>query len=185
MEDSAIVELFWARDAQAIAEAQEKYGSWCQGMARNLLGSAQDAEECVSDALHRLWDTIPPQRPHSLRAYMTKIVRNLSIDRWRERQAQRRGAGLTELAVELEDCLPPVPSAEEAAEGRETAACVDRWLASLSREDRVLFLRRYWYGDTVAELAQRRGVPANRLAQKLSRLRGGLRRALEKEGIEL
>ena len=185
MEDETIVALFWQKDAQAIPAAEEKYGGFCRGLAQKLLDSPEDAEECVNDTLHRLWETIPPQRPGSLRAYMAKIVRNLCIDRWRQRTARRRGGNLTFLSLELEDCLPAAPSAEELTEGREVAACISRWLEGLPREDRVLFVRRYWYGDTVEELAARRGVPGNRLAQKLRRMRGSLRRALEKEGISV
>ena len=183
MEDSMIVDLFWLRDPRAIEASQEKYAQSCQGLAERLLGSFEDGQECVNDALHRAWETIPPQRPDSLRAYLKRIVRNLAIDRWRSQTAQRRGGALPDLALELEDCLPAAPSAEAAAEGREITACMDRWLDSLSREDRLLFVRRYWYGEALDELAVRFGGSPNRLAQKLYRLRGGLRRALEKEGI--
>ena len=183
MDDKEIVELFWLRDPQAIEVSQEKYAQSCQSLAVHLLGSFEDGQECVNDALHRAWETIPPQRPDSLRAYLKKIVRNLAIDRWRSQTAQRRGGELSALASELEDCLPAAPSAEAAAEGREITACLDRWLDGLPREDRVLFVRRYWYGDALDELAVRFGGSPNRLAQKLYRLRGGLRRALEKEGI--
>ena len=183
MDDSVIVELFWSRDPRAIEASQEKYGRNCQSLAERLLVSFEDGQECVNDALHRAWETIPPQRPDSLRAYLKKIVRNLAIDRWRSQTAQRRGGTLSALSLELEDCLPAVPSAEAAAEGQEIAACVDRWLDGLPREDRLLFVRRYWYGDRLDDLARRFGGSPNRLAQKLYRLRGGLRRALEKEGI--
>ena len=183
MDDKAIVELFWSRDPRAIEVSQEKYAQSCQSLAERLLGSVEDGQECVNDALHRAWETIPPQRPDSLRAYLRKIVRNLAIDRWRSQTSQRRGGGLSALALELEDCLPAAPSAEAAAEGQEITACMDRWLDGLPREDRLLFVRRYWYGDALDELAGRFGGSPNRLAQKLYRLRGGLRRALEKEGI--
>ena len=184
-DDAAIVALYWDRDFRALEATQEKYGYACRALAQNLLDSPEDGEECVNDALHRLWETIPPQRPASLGAYLRKIVRNLAIDRWRQRTARRRGEGLTALSLELEDCLPAVPSAESVAESREITAALDRWLDGLPREDRVLFVRRYWYGDRVDELARRRGVSPNRLAQKLYRLRGSLKRALEKEGITL
>ena len=182
MEDSAIVELFWSRDSQAISELQDKYGAACQSVAARLLGSVEDGQECLNDALHRVWDTVPPQRPRSLRAYLGKIVRNLAIDRWRERAAQRRDGEVSSLTAELEDCLPAAPSAEAVAQGRETAAVIDRWLGTLPK---VLFVRRYWYGDRVDELAKRRGVSPNNLAQRLFRLRSGLKRALEQEGVIL
>ena len=183
MDDTAIVELFWSRDSRAIEASQEKYARSCQSLAERLLGSFEDGQECVNDALHRAWETIPPQRPDSLRAYLKKIVRNLAIDRWRSQTAQRRGGELSALSLELEDCLPAAPSAEAAAEGREITACMERWLDGLPREDRMLFVRRYWYGEALDDLAVRFGGSSNRLAQKLYRLRGGLRRALEKEGL--
>ena len=185
MEDAVIVELYWDRDQRAIAASDEKYGGLCRSLSRNILASREDAEECVNDTWHRAWDTMPPQRPGSLRAYLCRIVRNLSIDRWRAARSQKRGEGLEQLVLELEDCVPAVPSAEEAWEARETAAAVDRWLDSLSREDRWLFLRRYWYGERVDELAARLGHTPNAAAQRLRRLRAGLRRALEQEGVKL
>lgn len=186
MEDAAIVSLFWARNPDALSATQEKYGRASRQLASSLLDSPEDGEECLNDALHRLWETIPPQRPDSLKAYLRKTVRNLAIDRWRSRQAQRRGEGLDALALELEECcLPHAPSAEQVLEERETAAAVDRWLGTLSREDRVLFVRRYWYGDSLDILARRRKTSRNALSQKLYRLRSRLRQHLKKEGILL
>ena len=188
LEGSHIVDLYWARDDRASAATQEKYGTQCQRLAENLLDSPEDGEECVNEALYRLWSTIPPQRPESLWAYLQRTVRNLAIDRWRRRQARKRGEGLAALSLELEECCPAAltaPSAEREAEAREITDCLSRWLGGLNREDRILFLRRYWYGDRLEDLAARRGVSANRLAQKMYRLRGSLRKALEKEGIVL
>ena len=186
MEDAAIVSLYWARDPVAVSATCEKYGSACRNLASGLLGSPEDGDECLNDALHRLWETIPPRRPESLKTYLKKIVRNLAIDRWRSRQTARRGGGLDALVLELEECcpgLPSVPSAEDTVLEQETAASVDRWLDTLSREDRILFVRRYWYGDPLDVLANRRRMKTNALSQKLYRLRGSLRRHLEKEGV--
>ena len=182
MEDEQIIELFWARDEAAILKAREKYGGFCRALAQRLLGSVPDAEECVADMLLRLWSSIPPQRPASLRAYMAKITRNLSIDRWRNGS---RGPELAELTQELEDALPGSPGAESEFYARAAGEAVDRWLRGLSKEDRTLFVRRYYYGETVRSIARGRGVPEGRLAQKLLRLRASLRRALEKEGIQI
>ena len=185
MEDAAIVKLYWDRDQRAITASDEKYGGLCRSLSHNILASREDAEECVNDTWHRAWDTMPPQRPGCLRAYLCRIARGLSIDRWRARRAEKRGCGLESLVLELEDCVPAAPSAEEAWEARETAAAVDRWLDALPREDRWLFLRRYWYGERVDELAARLGHTPNAAAQRLRRLRAGLRRALEQEGVKL
>lgn len=183
MEDAAIIGLYWARDEGAIAASDEKYGALCRALSWNILESLEDAEECVNDTWGRAWDTMPPQKPGSLRAYLVKITRNLSIDRWRARQARKRGSGLAVLLDELEECLPAVPSAEELTEARETARAIDRWLSKLSPADRKAFLRRYWYGQRVDQVAKQAGCSSNSMAKRLGRLRSSLRRALEQEGI--
>lgn len=183
MEDSAIVALYWERSEKAIAASEEKYGTRCRGLSFRILESREDAEECVNDTWQRAWETMPPQRPESLGAYLMKIVRNLSLDRWRAKAAKKRG--LEVILEELEDCVPPSPSAETAAEEREIAQCVDRWLETLPPEDRAAFLGRYWYGFAVKELARRLEVSPGKMAGRLYRLRRGLRKALEEEGVAL
>ena len=131
MEDAAIVALYWSRDEAAIAETQRKYGAYCRTIAQNILGSWEDAEECVSDAWHRAWNAIPPQRPDSLPAFLGRIVRNLSLSRWRRERAQKRYAGLDAMLSELEDCLPDHRGVEEAVEGRALTSCIERWLEGL------------------------------------------------------
>ncbi len=185
MEDAAIIDLYWARDQQAIVESDHKYGTFCAGLARNILASIQDAEECVNDTWHRAWDTMPPQRPGSLRAYLGRIVRNLAIDRWRRGRAQKRGEGMEVMLSELEGCLPGGQSPERELENREITRAIEGWLDTLSKEERALFLRRYWNGERVADLAQSWGCPPNRVSQRLLRLRGGLRRYLEEKEVAL
>ena len=162
MEDANIVVLYWDRDQRAITASDEKYGGLCRSLSHNILASREDAEECVNDTWHRAWDTMPPQKPNSLRAYFCRIVRNLSIDRWRARYSRKRGEGMGSLVLELEECVPAVPSAEEQWETEEIGAAIDRWLDGLDRGDRVLFVRRYWYGDRVDELAARLGKSPNK-----------------------
>jgi RNA polymerase sigma-70 factor (ECF subfamily) len=183
VEDHAIIALYWARDQRAIPATDEKYGAACRALASRLLDSREDGEECVNDTWHRAWDTMPPQRPDCLRAYLLKIVRNLTIDRWRERTARKRGGGLTQLAAELEDCLPSAPSAEAETETRLVSQCVDQWLATLSKEDRTAFLRRYWYGWRVDDIAKAAAISPNGMSKRLHRLRGSLKQALEQEGV--
>ena len=185
MEDAAIIGLYWARDEGAIAASDEKYGALCRALSRNILESLEDAEECVNDTWGRAWDTMPPRKPGSLRAYLVKITRNLSIDRWRARQARKRGSGLAVLLDELEECLPAVPSAEELTEARETARAIDRWLSKLSPADRKAFLRRYWYCDGVAEIAAGTGYSQSKVKSLLHRTRRGLKEHLRKEGYDL
>ena len=185
MEDIAIVALYWQRDEGAITASEEKYGPACRKLSYNILQSLQDAEECVNDTWHRAWDTMPPQKPHSLGAYLCRIARNLSIDRWRARQSKKRGEGLEELVLELEECVSSVPSAEEEWEARAAAEIIDRWLDTLQERDRAAFLLRYWYGQPVGELARQLGGSPNRMSQRLHRLREGLRKTLEREGVKL
>ena len=185
MEDSEIVELYWRRDEAAICETEEKYGALCGRIARNILGADEDAEECVNDVLHQAWNAIPPQRPDRLGVWLGRVARNLALNLWNRNHAQKRYGGMTALLSELEDCIPAPASVERELEDRELSAAIDRWLRGLSREDRTLFLRRYWYGAELRELAAERGISPNRLAQKMHRLRGSLKKALEKEGFTL
>lgn len=185
MEDAVIVDLYWARDQQAIVESDRKYGAFCGTLARNILSSFQDAEECVNDTWIRAWDTMPPQRPGSLRAYLGRIVRNLAIDRWRRAKAQKRGEGMDIMLSELEACIPGGKSPEHELENKEITKIIESWLDTLSREERAIFLRRYWCGERVADLAAVWGCTPNRMAQRLLRLRSSLRRCLEEKGVEL
>lgn len=183
MEDTAIIGLYWARDEGAISASDEKYGNLCRHLSQSILDSREDAEECVNDTWKRAWDTMPPQRPNSLRAYLAKITRNLSIDLWRAKRAEKRDSRSDVLLNELEDCLPASPSAEELSEARETVRVIDRWLSQLPPADRKAFLRRYWYGQRVDQIAAQAGCSPNSMTKRLSRLRDGLRRVLEQEGV--
>ena len=185
MDDSAIVALYWQREESAITETAAKYGGLCHSIAMNILSSYEDAEECVSDTWARAWDSMPPQKPQSLRAYLGRITRNLSISRFRKNHAQKRGSGAEQLLSELEDCIPAPQRVEHIVEAGELAAVISRWLDTLPPGDRDLFVRRYWYGDSVAQLAQLWMRPAVHISQRLLRLRRKLKAALEKEGIVL
>jgi RNA polymerase sigma-70 factor (ECF subfamily) len=184
MDDVEIIALFEQRKEEAVAAAARKYGGYCQTIARNLL-SFEDAEECVSDAWLAAWNRIPPAKPESLRAFLGKITRTLAISRWRGLHAQKRGGGLTLLLSELEDCLPDPVGVEEAVETRELARLLSDWLRALPQEDRVWFLRRYWYGAAVRQLAAETGCTENQMAQRMRKLRQALRAKLEQEGIAI
>ena len=183
MEDVQIIDLYWQRDERAIRETDAKYGSFCHKLAMNILHSFQDSEECVSDAYGRCWDTMPEQRPGGLRAYLGAILRNLSISRYRTAHAQKRFGGAEVLLSELEDCIPAPENVQRTVEASELSAFITQWLRGLPKEDRALFVRRYWNGDGVKELAGELGVRPNALTKRLLRLREGLRRELEKEGF--
>lgn len=145
----------------------------------------EDAKECVNDTWYAAWNRMPPDRPSSLGAFFGRITRNLSVSRWRREHARKRYNGIEILLFELEDCVPASGSVEESWERKQLALLICAWLDSLAEEDRRLFVRRYWYGDPVKELAAERSEGANAVSQRLSRLRRGLRIFLESEGVEV
>ena len=185
MDDRAIVELYHRRNEQAITESDKKYGALCRSIALRLLGLREDAEECVNDTYHAAWNRMPPDRPQTLGAFLGRITRNLSISRWRREHARKRYDGMEVLLSELEDCIPAPGTVEDKLERRQLAQAISAWLDGLEGGDRWIFIRRYWYGDPVKELAAERGEGANALSQRLLRLRKGLRAFLESEGVEL
>ena len=182
MEDSQILALFWQRSQQALAETARKYGPLCLRIARNILPVREDAEECVSDAYQRAWENIPPQRPRHLSAWLGRVVRNLAVNRYQKEHAQKRG-GMKLLLSELEECVPSPQSIETQLQEKELTEFLNCWLKGLPQKDRVLFVRRYWYGLPLQELAA--GQNAHALAQRMYRLRQSLKAALEKEGYSL
>ena len=185
MEDRKIVDLYWQRDENAIPETAAKFGGYCRTIAYNILSDAEDAEECLNDTWLAAWNDIPPSRPNSLKAYLGRLTRNLAITRWRYAHAGKRNGGVEVLLSELEDCVPASAGVEEALEEKELSGLISRWLDGLDREDRALFVRRYWYGVRVKDLAGEAGVRENKIAQRLFRLRKELRRCLEQEGVTL
>ena len=185
MEDAQIIDLYWRRDESAITETARKYGALCRTVAKGILSTAEDAEECVNDAYHQAWNAIPPQRPEKLGAWIGKVVRNLALNRWERDHAQKRYGGMTALLSELEDCVPAPKTVEGELEDQELSRLISGWLRSLEREDRVLFVHRYWYGTALQDLAAEWGLSPQKLAQRMFRLRRSLRNTLEKEGVEL
>lgn len=182
MDDRKIVALFLERSEQAVAEADRKYGKLCRHIARGIVASDADAEECASDAFLALWNTIPPENPTSLRAYVTKLLRNIAYDRRDKLTADMRDSRLTLSLEELEGVLP------DRADGQTLDSIVIRdtlnaFLRSLSKKDRFLFLRRYYYLDTCREIASMVGMTDSAVSTRLGRLRGQLRELLSKEGI--
>ena len=183
MDDAHIIALYWDRDESAITETDRKYGSYCRTIALNILSVWEDAEECVNDSYHHAWNAMPPQRPDRLPPFLGRIVRNLSISRWRRERAQKRYSGLESLLSGLEECLPDPKGVEQEVEGRALTRRIEGWLEGLSRDDRAVFLRRYWYGQEVQALARAWGVTPNQMAKRLQRLRKSLKQDLEQEGI--
>lgn len=183
MEDRQIVELFWKRDESAIAETECKYGAFCLKTAANLLSDGEDAKECVNEAFFELWNQIPPQRPEKLGPWLGRIVRNISIKRWHKDHAQKRYSGIEQMLSELDDSIPSGESVEREIEDAELGKAIDRWLLSLPLKDRNLFVRRYWYGTALKELAGEQKLSPEKLARKMYRLRLSLKSFLEKEEL--
>lgn len=186
MDDTALILLLQQRDEDAVGAVREKYGAYCRSIAMSILGDERDAEECLNDALLRLWDSVPPEQPLSLRAYIGRLTRNVSLNVLRDSQRQKRGGGEPILALgELSDCVPDHGTPERSVENAEISACIDRWLVSLPQDRRVAFVRRYWYLDSIAELSKRMGWSKSKTVSLLSRLRSSLREKLNSEGIEI
>ena len=186
MDDLQIIDLYWARSESAIAETARKYGPYCRSIARNILHSEEDSEECVNDTWLKAWEAMPPRRPASLSAFLGRITRNLSLNRRKALSAEKRGGSQADLAAEeLRDVLPAAGSVEKTVEDRELAAVFDRFLSQLGEEARRLFVRRYWYLSPIREIAVEYGMSESKVKMSLLRSRRKLKELLEKEGIDL
>lgn len=182
--DQKIIDLYFARSEDAIAETDRQYGRYCRSIADSILRSDEDTEECINDTYLKAWDTIPPTRPLSLKAYLAKITRNLAIHRYEQATAEKRGGGEIPLVLsELDQCLPDRSSAEDGFNESILTDALNRFLGSISKEQRIVFLRRYWYNASVAEIASDMGITEGKVKTILHRLRMKLRAVLEKEGI--
>ena len=184
MEDYQIVDLYWARSETAIAETEQKYGRMLTRISVSLLPTAEDAEECVSDTYLAAWNSMPEERPVYLGAFLSKIVRRLSIDRFRTLRAQKRG-GAQMLIDELTDCVPSEYDVQADYDNRRLAEALNAFLRSLDEEKRYVFVRRYYYSDSVADIARQLRVSEGKIKTVLFRLRNALRVFLEQEGIAL
>ncbi|MCI7020331.1 MAG: sigma-70 family RNA polymerase sigma factor [Clostridiales bacterium] len=183
-EDQKIIDLYWNRSENAITETAVKYGRYCTSIAYGILKSREDAQECVSDAYLMAWNAIPPRRPADLGTYLGKITRNLSIDRLRTRNRDKRGGGEMPLALEeLEEVVVGSDSPENEAIRKELAASMNRFLRELTVQERYVFLRRYWYLDSLADIAKNTGFSGSKVASMLFRLRGRLKKQLIKEEL--
>ena len=186
MKDHEIIALYWERDEAAITATCEKYGSFCHSISYNILHNNEDAEECVNDAYLGAWKSIPPQRPECLSSYLGKIVRNLSLNRYKKYSAQKRGFGQVQLALsELEDCIPTGMDIEQMIEEKALVRCIEQFLYAQPKQKRNIFVRRYWYLCSIQEIAQTYGMSESKTISLLYRMRKKLKEYLEKEGIIL
>ena len=179
MEDAQIIDHFFRRDPEAIRAAQEKYEKRCLAAARHILPDARDAEECVSDAYLGAWNAIPPAKPDPLLTYICKIVRNVSLKLQEKKRAAKRRSGYTVAMEEIEPCLADLHTTEDETETRELARTIGRFLDTLSAENRVIFVRRYWFCDSCREIAAAVGLTEKTVTVRLARIRGKMKAYLE------
>lgn len=182
VEDNKIVALFYARSEQAIVALSQKYGKLCNHIAYNILNNAQDAEECVNDAYLGAWNTIPPQKPNPLRTYIFRIVRNIAVTKYHANTAQKRNSHYDIALDELEDCLCSPVTVESSMLAKELPHLLDRFLYTLDTQSRVMFVYRYWFGESVNDIAVKFKMRPNSVSVHLSRTRDKLRKFLTKEG---
>ena len=184
MKDAEIVELYWNRDETAIVATSERYGNYCYSIAYHILQCSEDAKECVNDTYWKAWLSIPPQRPNRLATYLGKITRNLSLDRLKRLNAQKRGKGQVELVLhELESCIPATIDVEQIVDEIVLTNAINQFLREQPRTERSIFVGRYWHLYSIADLAQAYGMRESKVASMLFRMRQKLKHHLEKEGI--
>ena len=182
MDDRNIIALFFARSEQAVAALSERYGPMCMNIAKNILHNQQDAEECVNDAFFAVWNTIPPQTPNPLHSYVCRIVRNLAVKKYHANTAAKRNSSYDLALDELEHCIPASESVEHSFDALETARRIDQFLATLEPEKRILFIRRYWYADSLDDLAMRFHTSKHTISVRLNRIRKKLSAFLMQTG---
>ena len=182
LSDAEIVSLYYERNETALGHTRRQYGNLYRHVAFSILENSEDADECLNDTLLRMWNSIPPAKPFNLSAYGAKIARNLALDRIEKEQAQKR-SGKAVLLSELDDALPD--SGTDEASDADLAEAIDAFLRSLSRDERILFVRRYFYGQSCSELSDHFASSESKIKSGLFRLRKKLKKHLEKEGISL
>lgn len=183
MTDSQIIALFWDRNEDAIRETDAAYGRRLYAISNQILSQRQEAEESVSDTYMKAWETMPPQKPLYFFAYLAKICRNFSLARLQWNSAAKRSAELVSLTQEMAECIPD-RRMEQRLEREELGQLLNLFLESLTRDNRLIFLRRYWYADSVREIASRYGISESKVKTQLHRTRKKLQLFLEKEGIK-
>ena len=186
MEDIKIVQLYWDRDQNAITETATKYGKYCTSIAKNILGSEEDAEECVNDTYMNAWNSMPPHRPTMLSTFLGKITRNLSFNRYKHNHADKRGGGVTpDVLDELSECVSGRDNVEQEIEYKELVKAIDAFLGTISPEKRSIFVCRYWYSDSISEIAKQFHMRENTVSMTLNRIRSKLRKYIIERGYEI
>ena len=180
--DDEIIELYWKRDPKAIEETQTHYGEKLGRLSFGILENREDAQECVNDTYLRTWNSIPPTRPQFLFAYLAKICRFLCFDVLDHKNAQKRSALVVELTHEMQQCIPDSRD-EDKVQGEQIGQNITAFLRTQSKQDRLLFMKRYWYGVSIKDLAQQMQISESSAKVRLHRIRGRLKKYLESEGI--
>lgn len=184
MQDNELLQLFLKRSEQAISETADKYGKYALYIADNILPSREDSEECVNDAYVSLWNTIPPAKPASLKAYLARTVRNISLDRLRKNDAKKRGSGvLGEVLDELKEAAADTP--ETVSDANHLADLINGFVAGLEKQQRIVFVKRYWYLSPSKQIARECDISVSAVNTMLHRLRQQLKNYLEKEGYNI
>ena len=185
MDDNKIIELFYERSEQAIVALSKKYGDTCYKIAVNILKDDSDAEECVNDTYLGVWNTIPPQNPKPLLTYICRIVRNLSIKRYHQNTAKKRNSYYDVALDELEDCLYSATTIQDEVNADELTRLFDDFLDSLDQSNRVMFVRRYWFSDSISDIAARFCLSNHAVTVRLFRTREKLRQFLIEKGVTI
>ena len=183
MEDQQIVDLYWQRNEKALSQTQKKYGKYCHHIAFAILYSSEDAEECVNDTLLRAWSAIPPAKPSRLSTFLGKITRNLAIDRLDKNTAQKRSGPVEIILDELSECIPDADSTLDPTDKIALGDAINSFLASLDKEDRVMFMQRYWYSCPIKSIAREMEKSESSVKVTLMRTRNKFKEHLMKEGI--
>lgn len=185
MEDEKIIDLYWDRDQSAILKTEEKYGSYCHRIAWNILYNKEDCEECVNDTWMRAWNAMPTERPNILSAFLGAITRNLSLDRYRKQHTKKRGEGEVAFVFdELQDCLM-AEGPEQQMDANLLVDALNRFLERMEKENRIIFVRRYWYMDSIDAIAKRFSISESKVKSSLFRSRNKLRDYLQQEGFSI
>ena len=184
MDDLEIIELYFCRDEKALTETARKYGNYCYTVAFNILNSIEDSKETVNDTYFELWNTIPPERPTFLSAFIGKITRRLAIGRWRKNTAVKRGGGEFEVTLdELSECISDNTNVEKIVEGKLVVSTINEFLKKLPDTERNVFICRYWYADSVKSVAKQFGFSESKVKSMLMRTRTKLKQKLAEEGL--
>ncbi len=184
MEDKDIINLYWSRNENAINETSNKYGNYCFSIAHNILSDFMDAEESVNDTYLATWNSIPPHKPSVLSAFLGKITRRISLKKWRDKHAQKRGGGQTQIVLdELLECIPSNKTIDDELNEKELADAINIFISNLDVTERRIFICRYWYLDSIADISKQFGYTQSKIKTTLFRTRGKLLSFLKKEGV--